>query len=111
MATDSHKHRIDLEKMLEILGLEASTDEIPNVKFDFEGMFDDEILQKIVEQDKIIADLYRELVEKTDPKLVAVLSGGKNVELFYQTLNRLITDENRHVRMVQALSGRITRIL
>ena len=36
---------------------------------------------------------------------VVFLSGGKNVELFYQTLNRLITDENRHVRMVQALSG------
>ena len=74
-------------------------------------MFDAEILQKIVEQDKIVADLYRELVEKTDPKLVAVLFGEKNVEFYYQTLNRLITDENRHVGMVQVLSGRITRIL
>ncbi|MFC1486880.1 hypothetical protein ACFLRN_04235 [Thermoproteota archaeon] len=36
LAGDSHKHRLDLEKMLEILGLEAPTDEIPNVKFDFE---------------------------------------------------------------------------
>ena len=111
LAGDSHKHRLDLEKMLEILGLEAPTDEIPNVKFDFEGMLDAEILQKIVEQDKIVADLYRELVEQTDPKLVAVLFGEKNVEFYYQTLNRFITDENRHVGMVQVLSGRITRIL
>ena len=74
-------------------------------------MLDAEVLQRIVEQDKIIADLYREIVEKTDPKLVAVLFGGKNVEFFYQTLNRLIADENRHAGMVQVLSGRITRIL
>jgi len=43
LTIDSYEHRFDLEKMLEILGFEAHTDEIPNVKFDFEGMLDAEI--------------------------------------------------------------------
>ena len=78
--------------------------------FDFEGMLDAETLQKIVEQDEIVADLYSELAENTDPKLVSVLFGGKSVDVFYQTLKRLVDDEKRHVRMVKALTGDIQRI-
>jgi rubrerythrin len=111
LARDSHKHRLDLEKLLETLNLEAATNEIPDVTFDFGGMLDAEILQKIIAQDEIAADLYTELAEKTDPKLVAALSGLKNVAFFYQTLNHIVEDEKRHVRIVKALTGTITRIL
>jgi len=110
LARDSHKHRLDLEKLLETLDLEAPTNEIPEGTFDFVGMFDSEILQKIIGNDEIAADLYAELAEKTDPKLVATLSGAENVEFFYQTLKQLIDDEKRHVNMVRALTGKIKRI-
>jgi len=111
LARDSHEHMLELEKLLEKLGLKAPTNEIPDVTFNFDGMLDAEILQKIIEQDEIVADFYAELAEKTDPKLVVALSGGKNVNFFYQTLKRIVKDEKRHVQMVRALTGNITRIL
>ena len=110
MARDSHKHRLDLEKLLKKLDLEAPTNEIPEGTFDFVDMFDSEILQKIIGQDEIAADLYAELAEKTDSKLVATLSGAENAEFFCQTLKQLIEDEKRHVKMVKALTGKIKRI-
>ena len=111
LARDSHMHRLDLEKLLETLNLEAATNEIPDAKFDFGGMLDAEILQKIIARDEIAADLYTELAEKTDPKLVAALSGLKNVEFFYKTLEHIVEDEKKHMHMVKALTGTITRIL
>ena len=111
IARDSHMHRLDLEKLLETLNLEAATNEIPDATFDFGGMLDAEILQKIIAQDEIAADLYTELAEKTDPKLVAALSGLKNVEFFYKTLEHIVEDEKKHMHMVKALTGTITRIL
>jgi len=110
LARDSHKHRLDLEKLLKKLNLEAPTDEIPEETFDFDGMMDMEILQKIVENDQIVADLYSELAEKTDSKLVAGLLGDENVSVFYDLLNRLVSDENRHVKMVKSVSGDIVRV-
>ena len=111
LARDSHMHRLDLAKLLETLNLEAATNEIPDATFDFGGMLDAEILQKIIAQDEIAADLYTELAEKTDPKLVAALSGLKNVEFFYKTLEHIVEDEKKHMHMVKALTGNITRIL
>ena len=37
LARDSHKYRLDLEKLLETLNLEAATNEIPDATFDFGG--------------------------------------------------------------------------
>jgi rubrerythrin len=110
LARDSHKHRLELEKLLKSLNLDAPNDEIPEETFDFEGMMDMEILQKIVENDQIVADLYAELAKKTDPKLVAVLLGDENVSVFYDLLNRLVEDENRHVKMVKSVAGDIVRV-
>jgi len=110
LARESHKHRLELEKILKMLNLDAATDEIPEEIFNFKGMLDMEILQKIVENDQIVADLYGELIKKTDPKLVARLSYAEEVDFFYDTLNRLVHDENRHVKMVQAFTGIISRI-
>ncbi|PVX26008.1 MAG: hypothetical protein CW691_02945 [Candidatus Bathyarchaeum sp.] len=110
LARESHKHRLDLEQLLETLHLKSPTDEIPEATFDFEGMLDAEILQRIIGHDKTVADLYTELAEKTDPKLVAALSGVEDVDFFYKILRQLVEDENRHVKMVNALTGIITRI-
>ena len=110
LARDSYKHRLDLEKLLEMLHLEFSTNEFPDEPFDFEGMLDSEILYKIVEQDEIVADLYSELLDKTDPKLVSFLSGTEDVSFFYQTLKRIVEDEKRHVQTVKSLTGNITRV-
>jgi len=110
LARESHKHRLDLENLLKKLNFGSATDEIPDETFNFEGMLDVEILQKIVANDQTIADLYGELVKKTDPKLVANLSDTEEVDFFYDTLNRLVVDEKRHVKMVQAFTGIISRI-
>ena len=110
LARESHKHRLELENLLKTLGLDAPTDEIPEEPFNFKGMLDVEVLQKIVENDQIAADLYSELAEKTDKKLVAGLLGDENVSVFYDVLNRLVEDENRHVRMVKSVSGDIVRV-
>jgi rubrerythrin len=110
LARDSHKHRLELEKLLKSLNLDAPTDEIPEETFDFEGMMDMEILQRIVENDQIVADLYAELEKKTDPKLVAGLLGDENVSVFYDLFNRLVEDENRHVKMVKSVAGDIVRV-
>jgi len=111
LARDSHKHKLELEKVLKKLDLEALINEIPDVTFDFDGMRDAEILQKIIEQDEMALDLYTELLDKTSPKLVVALFGGENGDFFYQTLKCIVNDEKTHVRLVKALTGNITRIL
>ena len=110
LAMDSHKHMLNLEKLLKTLGLEAPTNEIPEVTFDFEGMLDSEMLQKLVEQDEIVRDLYTKIVEHTDPKTVSALSGNRNVEFFYRTLKQMVEDETRHIAMVKKIASHITRI-
>ena len=110
LARESHKHRLELEKLLKALNLDSPTDEIPEHTFDYEGLMDVEILQKIVENDQIAADLYSELAKKTDSKLVAGLLGDESVSVFYDLLHRLVEDENRHVKMVKSVTGDIVRV-
>ena len=110
LARDSHKHRVNLERLLKKLDLEAPTNEIPEETFDFTGMLDSEILQKTIRQDEIVRDLYTKIVENIDPKLASALSGGKDVEFFYRTLKQMIEDETRHIDMVRKVAGHITRI-
>ena len=110
LARESYAHRLDLEKLLKTLDLEMPTNEIPEGVFDFAGMLDSEVVQKIVENDETVRDLYTELVENTDPKLVLASSGQKNVDFFYQILKSMIEDETRHITMVRKISGRIDRI-
>jgi hypothetical protein len=50
-------------------------------------------------------------VEDTDPKTVSALSGGKDVEFFYETLKQMVKDEARHISMVKKITGDITRII
>jgi len=110
LARESYVHRLNLEKLLKTLDLEAPTNEIPEGTFDFTGMLDLEMLQKTIEQDEIARDLYTKIVENTDPKIVSALSGGKDVEFFYQTLKQMVEDETRHISMVRKISGHIKRI-
>ena len=110
LARDSYTHRLNLEKLLKSLNLDAPTSEIPDGVFDFAGMLDSEAIQKIVENDEIVKDLYTKIVESTDPKIVSDLSGEKNVDFFYETLKRMIEDETRHIGMVKKTAGRIERI-
>ena len=110
LARESNRHALDLEKMLKTLGFELPTSEFIQEIFNFEGMLDSEILHKIIRQDEIAADIYSELVEKTDPKLVMSLSGSDDTSFFYQTLKRIVEDEKRHVSMVKSLTATIMRI-
>lgn len=110
LAKDSQKHKLDLEKLLEILNLEYPKMEIPSQSFDFENMLDIEILQKIIKNDETVLDLYCEIFEKTDPKLITYLSKEKNTDFFFNIFNKLIEDEKRHVNLVKSITGTITRI-
>lgn len=111
LARDSNKHRLQLEKLLTTLGLEAPTNEIPERAFDFTGMLEAEALAKIVENDEMARDLYKNLLENVDPKVVSALSGEENTDFFYQTLEKLVEDETKHIGMVRQVLGNITRIL
>lgn len=86
------------------------TNEISDGVFDFTGMLDMEVIQKIVENDEVVKDLYTKLVESTDPKIVSDLFGEKNADWLYQTLKRMIEDETRHISMVKKIAGRIERV-
>ncbi len=110
LAKDSQKHKLDLEKLFEILNLEYPKIMIPRQSFDFENMLDIEILQKIIKNDEAVLDLYSEIFEKTDPKLIASLSGRKNTDFFFNIFDKLIEDEKRHVNIVRTITGTITRI-
>ncbi len=110
LARESYVHRLNLEKLLKTLDLEAPTNEIPDGNFDFTGMLDLEILQKIIENDETVRDLYTEIVENTDLKIVSASSGKKDVEFFYKTLKQMVEDETRHINMVRKISGHIKRI-
>ncbi len=110
LARESFLHRLKLEKLLKTLNLEVPTSEIPEGAFDFMGMLDLEALQRIVETDETVRDLYTKIVENTDPKIVSVLSGNEDVDFFYKTLKQIVEDETRHIGMVKKTAGRIKRI-
>jgi len=110
LARESYTHRLNLENLLKTLNLEMPTNEISDGVFDFTGMLDMEVIQKIVENDEVVKDLYTKLVESTDPKIVSDLFGEKNADWLYQTLKRMIEDETRHISMVKKIAGRIERV-
>ena len=110
LARESYTHRLNLENLLKTLNLEMPTNEIPNGVFDFTDMLDMEAMQKIVENDEMVKDLYTKIVESTDRKIVSDLFGEKNANCLYQILKRMIEDETRHISMVKKIAGRIERI-
>ena len=110
LARESHLHRLNLEKLLKTLGLEAPTNEIPEGTFDFASMVDSEMLRKTVEHDEMAREVYTKILENTDPEIVSELSSGKGVEFFYQTLKQMVEDETRHISMVRKITGHIERI-
>ena len=71
LARESYTHRLNLENLLKTLNLEMPTNEIPNGVFDFTDMLDMEAIQKIVENDEMVKDLYTKIVESTDRKTVS----------------------------------------
>jgi hypothetical protein len=109
LGEDSQKHRLALEKLLEAFNLEAPTPEMYEGSFDFTGKYDAEILREIAKQDEIAKDLYTELVEKTNPKLIEA-SSNKDVKLFYDMLAQIVKDEERHIKMVRNLAGHVKRV-
>jgi hypothetical protein len=110
LARDSYLHRLNLEKLLKTLSLEVPTNLIPDGNFDFTGMLDLEALQKIVENDETVKDLYTKILENTDPAIVSALSGKKDVDFFHKTLEQIIEDETRHINMVKKIAGHIERV-
>jgi len=110
LVSDSHKHRLNIEKLLKTLGLEAPTSEIPEKVFDFTGMLDSEMLQETIKQDELARDLYTKIVEKTDPKLVSALSACEDAGFFYPTLRQMVDDEKKHINMVREIAGHVERI-
>jgi hypothetical protein len=110
LASDSYLHRLNLEKLLKTLKLEAPSNEIPDESFDFGDMLDLEALQKIVEYDGMARDLYTKIVENTNPKILSSLYNEKDIENFFQTLKQMVEDETRHINMVRKIAGRIKRI-
>jgi len=61
---------------------------------------DEEILQKICAQDEMIAELYEDILEKTNANLVINLSDNNSVDFFFNTLKMIVEDEKRHIRLV-----------
>ena len=110
LAKESHAHRLNLEKLLKILGFEVSTNEIPEVSFDFVGMLPSEMLLKIVEYDEMAKELYTQILENTSSQAFLTLFKEKDIEFFYKTLKQMIDDETKHICMVRKSSGLIERI-
>ena len=110
LARESHVHRLNLEKILKILGLDVPTNEIPEVTFEFEGMLPSEMLLKIVEYDEMARDLYNHILENTNSQIISTLCRGKANEFFYKVLKQMIEDETKHICMVRKISGLIERI-
>ncbi len=110
LARESHAHRLNLEKLLKILGLEMPTNEIPEVTFEFEGVLPSEMLSKIVEYDEMARDLYNHILENTNSQIISTLYRDKDNEFYYKVLKQMIEDETKHIRMVRKISSLIERI-
>jgi hypothetical protein len=110
LAQESYQHRLNLEKILKKLGLDAPTNEIPEISFDFNGLFYSEILEKTVEYDDMARELYTQIFEKTDPKIVSFLIDGNDTAFFYDQLKQMIEDEIRHIGMVRRIVAKVQRI-
>lgn len=110
LARESHAHRLNLEKLLKILGLEVPTNEIPEVTFEFEGVLPSEMLSKIVEYDEMARDLYNHILENTNSQIISTLYRDKDNEFYYKVLKQMIEDETKHIRMVRKISSLIERI-
>lgn len=110
LARESHAHRLNLEKLLKILGLEMPTNEIPEVTFEFESVLPSEMLSKIVEYDEMARDLYNHILENTNSQIISTLYRDKDNEFYYKVLKQMIEDETKHIRMVRKISSLIERI-
>ncbi|MEJ2242661.1 MAG: hypothetical protein P8Y18_11060 [Candidatus Bathyarchaeota archaeon] len=109
LARESYQHRLNLEKLLKKLGLEAPTNEIPKPDFDLNGLLHSEILQKIVNYDEMAKELYTQILENTDPHVISILIDGSDA-FFNRQLRQMIEDETRHIGLVKKMTGKIERI-
>jgi rubrerythrin len=113
--SDNHKHVLkklflnindfNLENMLSELSLDVEN-------YSFRNKINEEIFQEIFECEKKAYDLFTLIKEKTDKNLIKKVWKGKDPDEFFNTFSWLISEEKRHIELIQPYSlGSITRIL
>ena len=110
LAKESHVHKLNLEKLITILGLEAPTNEIPEITFDFVGLLPSEMLLRIIEYDDMARELYNQILVNINSKVFLAFYSGKKIEFVNKTLKQMVEDETKHICMVKKITGLIERI-
>ena len=108
---DSTRHRILLEELGKKLGvdLKSMSKSFEKRGFYFGKMKEDEIFKVILEHEIVVKDLYTRLKQHVNPDILK--KSNLSTEEFYRAMDLLISDEERHIRMVEPHSDKTVRIL
>ena len=116
LTNDSDNHKVVLQKLISNIkdfDLEKTLSDLAlqNEPVNYKGKLDGEIFQDIYESEKKAFQLYTTLKDYTDGNLINSVWVGKRSEEFFETINWLISEEKKHMELVDPFSmGRLERI-
>jgi hypothetical protein len=116
LSHDSEKHKMILQQLcdnLEGINPQQVTKDMAfdTRDFKFEGKLEEEIALHIQKNEYLALDIYKKIRDFSDKELIKTLWQGDNPVWFFQQLDFLIKEEQKHISMVQPYIGKIERIL
>lgn len=102
LADDSNEHKDGIEELIsKIEGIEPEDKDMD--KFDFEEDVDDEnILKTVLETDYSALYHYSLLKTNLEKDLLSELLSEEDKKFYHETLDRIIEDELRHIRILRS---------
>ena len=116
LTNDSDNHRMVLQRLISNIkdfDLEKTLTDLAlqNEQVNYKGKIDGEIFQDIFDSEKKAFQLYTTIKDYTDSNLIKSVWSGKRSEDFYETINWLISEEKKHMELVDPFSmGKLERI-
>ncbi|NYT11414.1 MAG: hypothetical protein GKC03_02545 [Methanomassiliicoccales archaeon] len=112
LSSESHEHTKLIEDILEMIKIESGRKSLPlqDRNFHFSNMKDQEILNELLKYDRLALDIYNGIKEAIEESGSSTLLKEGHQDEFFSILDHLISDEKKHVALIERYVGNIERI-
>jgi len=113
LISDSDRHNNNVDQLISMIKTEheADTKQLAARTFNFKNKNEMEIMMEIGKYEKLIHDLYSNILDGCkNSNMRALLKDENNIPAFISMLEKLIMEEQGHMNLVSKYVGKIERI-
>jgi hypothetical protein len=108
ISEDSSMHREILEFLIshiENIDLLWLRDKVGHIKteFDFNGLSDNEIMKRIIEEEYKASMYYKKVFDETDRNFIKEVWKDEDYPTFFNKINFLVSEEKKHIDLLESV--------